>query len=433
MDTIKCVGGCFEVSADLKTKTNLGGNKYLYPHALYLEEKSADDDKRIVSGYFTTIDKDRVGDITLPTSFSNWDEYAKNPIVFFNHNMYEPIGRTLKWAIEKNKGVHVDIYLSTVDDKYYTWVKEGVLNAFSFAYIVNDEEYDEERDVWILKDVSLWEISLVTIPANPHAIIDSVKNIKSLWSSAQTVKFVPNTTVDASVTNSTFTPDSRTSAVEPDTPYKVATVSNLPDDQTVEPEVKAVVPFQDLPVNSNLDASWSFSAADGNAIIDKGGWALYKKAHVWFDPDNTEVKSGYKFPIAKLVDGQLKVFWHAVSAAMAIINGGRGGTNIPDNEKKGVYNHLVKYYKKFDKEPPDYAKYVTPEIFYRELNQMFTDMTEELKANLEQLTEEFAKTLIPLQKRLNTLQVSFNGFLSRMDKELLMNEIQAILDTIKQS
>jgi hypothetical protein len=37
---------------------------------------------------------------------------------------------------------------------------------------------------------------------------------------------------------------------------------------------------------------------------------------------------------------------------MAALNGARGGVDIPSDERESVYNHLVRYYEKADKEPP---------------------------------------------------------------------------------
>jgi hypothetical protein len=46
--------------------------------------------------------------------------------------------------------------------------------------------------------------------------------------------------------------------------------------------------------------------------------------------------------------------WNGVKAAMGALMGARGGVDMPDADRKGVYNHLAKHYEEFGKEPPDF-------------------------------------------------------------------------------
>lgn len=48
------------------------------------------------------------------------------------------------------------------------------------------------------------------------------------------------------------------------------------------------------------------------------------------------------------------IVWRGVVAAMAALMGARGGVDIPDSDRRAVYNHLAKHYDEFGKEPPDY-------------------------------------------------------------------------------
>lgn len=120
---------------------------------------------------------------------------------------------------------------------------------------------------------------------------------------------------------------------------------------------KAVVPFKKWS-KAPAGAQWSFRAEDGNRIIEKGGWEQFKAAHTWFNGklgNVPEVKYAYKLPHHKYdMDGGFKTFLRGVMAGMAIINGARGGSDIPDNERKGCYNHLAKHYKEYGKEPPSF-------------------------------------------------------------------------------
>jgi hypothetical protein len=76
----------------------------------------------------------------------------------------------------------------------------------------------------------------------------------------------------------------------------------------------------------------------------------------WVDPDgDQETKSAYKFP-HHMVSGDGKVGaanTRAASAGIAVLNGGRGGANIPDSDRKGIYAHLAKHIRDAGKEPSE--------------------------------------------------------------------------------
>jgi len=46
--------------------------------------------------------------------------------------------------------------------------------------------------------------------------------------------------------------------------------------------------------------------------------------------------------------------WNGVRAAMGALLGARGGADIPDGDRRGIYDHLASHYKEFDKEPPEF-------------------------------------------------------------------------------
>jgi len=59
-----------------------------------------------------------------------------------------------------------------------------------------------------------------------------------------------------------------------------------------------------------------------------------------------------KFAHHKVIEGGVgPVVWKGVAACMATLI---GVNDIPEDDRKGVYEHLSQHYKQFDKQPPDY-------------------------------------------------------------------------------
>jgi HK97 family phage prohead protease len=84
--------------------------------------------------------------------------------------------------------------------------------------------------------------------------------------------------------------------------------------------------------------------------------APLRAAHAWRDPDgDPATKAAYKF-IHHEVGGDGRVGaanLTGCSAGIAVLNGGRGGANIPDADRRGVYNHLAGHLRDGDREPPE--------------------------------------------------------------------------------
>lgn len=117
----------------------------------------------------------------------------------------------------------------------------------------------------------------------------------------------------------------------------------------------AVTSFQGLPL-ADRDRSW-----DGNAAEKRvRRWAgaedepnpKYRDAHVWYDAEKKENFTSYKLLIADVVDGHLKAVPRGVMAAGNIMQGARGGIDIPEKDIDRVKSHLAKYYKKMDDTAP---------------------------------------------------------------------------------
>jgi len=127
----------------------------------------------------------------------------------------------------------------------------------------------------------------------------------------------------------------------------------VPDSEKARIAERKAIPYHELS-KAPVDEKWSFTTVDGDKVLGPDDdWGKYKKAHLWYDEKRADTKGGYKLPIAKLYNGKLSVFFRGVVAAMAAINGARGGVDIPDSDRRSVYTALKKYYKQFGETAPD--------------------------------------------------------------------------------
>jgi hypothetical protein len=117
----------------------------------------------------------------------------------------------------------------------------------------------------------------------------------------------------------------------------------------------SVTSFKDLPL-ADRDREWDADAAEQRirqwAHAEKGPNLKYRSAHVWYDADQKDEFGAYKLPIADVVGGHLEVVPRAVMSAGAIMDGARGGIDVPKRDIGRIKSHLAKYYRKMDATPP---------------------------------------------------------------------------------
>jgi Escherichia/Staphylococcus phage prohead protease len=105
------------------------------------------------------------------------------------------------------------------------------------------------------------------------------------------------------------------------------------------------------------ESSWNGTRAETN-LGDAGASAL-RRAHAWADPEgDPDEKGTYKF-IHHQVSSDGKVGPANVRAAISgigVLNGGRGGANVPERDRKGIYAHLARHLRDAGHEPPELKK-----------------------------------------------------------------------------
>ncbi|WP_280441068.1 HK97 family phage prohead protease [Nocardia brasiliensis] len=165
-------------------------------------------DDGLAEGEFTAYasvfgNKDSYGDVVMPGAFTAtlaaWAAKG-NPIpLLFGHNMSDPdfnIGEVLE-AVQDETGLRVRARLDLQNPKaaqVYRMIKGRRINQMSFAYDVITGGYEqrakdtdpteggepESEEFYALRELKLYEVSVVTIGANQETEILAVKSVAVL-------------------------------------------------------------------------------------------------------------------------------------------------------------------------------------------------------------------------------------------------------------
>lgn len=113
---------------------------------------------------------DRHGDTVNPEGW-NLKNYEKNPVILYGHDHRGlPIGKAINVEIKDGK-LMFDIQFSKKSQlatEVWNLIKEGILKAVSVGFMV--EEWGMAGDPYTIMKQELFELSVVTIPANPEAL-----------------------------------------------------------------------------------------------------------------------------------------------------------------------------------------------------------------------------------------------------------------------
>jgi len=259
---------------------------------------------RAVVSVFGNVDS--MGDIVLSGAFSETlDEWKRsgNPIpIYWSHQMHDPdynIGHVVD-ATETDVGLEVHGKLDLDSPKakqVYRLLKGRRVTQQSFAYdIIDGGPSEDDPDVFELRTLRIFEVGPTPIGANQETTVLAVK-----------------------------------SAISPH-------------------------------ATSTVDEAWDGPANEARLSNDAGS-ATYRKAYAWSDPDgDADAKASYKFLHHNIAEdgsvGAANV--RGCIAGIAVLNGSRGGADIPDADRDGVYRHLAKHLSDADMEPPPLKSTSTP-------------------------------------------------------------------------
>ena len=165
-------------------RKDAGGGREVRSFALQI--KAAGDDGT-VEGYGSVFGvRDNYDDVIAKGAFvqSLKDHKAAGtmPAMLWQHDADKPIG---VWTemVEDEKGLRIkgQLAMETVKGKEaHALLKMGALNGLSIGFMSKEWSYDRETEVRTLTAIDLWEVSLVTFPANEKARVTNVKSADEL-------------------------------------------------------------------------------------------------------------------------------------------------------------------------------------------------------------------------------------------------------------
>ena len=117
---------------------------------------------------------------------------GRMPSLLWQHRSGEPIGVYTE-VKEDSIGLHVSGKLALKTNRgaeAYELLKMGAISGLSIGFVTREDSYDRVTGIRTLKKVDLWEVSLVTFPANDAARVATVKSIETIKSFADAETFL---------------------------------------------------------------------------------------------------------------------------------------------------------------------------------------------------------------------------------------------------
>jgi len=313
---------------------------------------------------------DRDGDIMSQQGLIITENYTKNPTVFGLHEHTIPVGFTellrqyegFSWARWQWL---TDVEQSEGKDYYEMWAKH-VLNCTSVGFLIDKWAPIDGDDFWGGWEIKEWEMlehSPVSLPSNREAM--RTDGLKSLFRSyAERVyegsspilqkwfEEIEHNGAPVQVPVSIHLAGAKelqqavregvAQALKDGDEAKVSMtceVSDIADPRPTE-DYKGAISYSrahpDGTPKADPDASWDNGKERAAADVDD-----LKVMCAWVEDGDGENKGDYKF--AHHHQSNKAVNKRACSAVIGVLNGGRGGTNIPDDDRGGVYAHVKKH------------------------------------------------------------------------------------------
>lgn len=142
-------------------------------------------------GYASTFGNiDYGNDIVIRGAFTNSLAKKSQVPILWQHQMSEPVGRVTT-IYEDDKGLYIKANLpkedTLVSGRIIPQMKIGSIQEMSIGFFTKN--YDMAKDgIRLLKEIDLFEVSLVTIAMNPQALVSGFKSFETVRDIEQTLK-----------------------------------------------------------------------------------------------------------------------------------------------------------------------------------------------------------------------------------------------------
>ncbi len=361
------------------------------PFAIHDIKGTHEDEERNKRTKTFTISTDSV-DREKDRLLANWElnNFNKGGSVLFGHDsrrtpMHVVAAPKATWqegAALMSRAEFTPQEMNPVGFMVHQLIDFGALRSASVGFLPKEWKIidDDGRFGFDFERSELLEWSVVPVPANPEAVVSAKAHGINTEPMIELLGRAMDDDVDLVVVErnlleacwkvlsptSVAVPQTRAVVVDPDdvdapdiAAAAAANRAELGDDKTVIRYRK----YDLAPKDEKWSARDQVNAADTDTL---------RLIATWFDSENPDVKSSYKLPHHRAADKN--TVWNGVKAAMGALLGARGGVDIPDGDRQGVYNHLAKHYRDFEEEPPEFKGYEADE-----LKEMFPELD---KSNL---------------------------------------------------
>jgi len=258
-------------------------------------QETADPDFFMFEGFASTFGNIDLGDDVVVAGAFTESLMKRKPKLLWQHEMEDPLG-VFTSIDETPDGLRVTGKMPKADTlvagRVIPQMKVGSVDSMSIGFSLGSGGYYMKEGIRYITKADLWEISLVTIPMNPAAVVTAMKRATA---------------------------------------------------------------FKDLPL-APRDHPWDGTAAMNRVReltnSTDAPSARYKDAFFWYDQSAADQFGSYKLGFADVIDGRLTAVPRGIFAAAAAMRGARGGVDIPQADRAGVVNHINRYYAKMDMTSP---------------------------------------------------------------------------------